>query len=218
MGLFTSKYKKKYKKEKKNAAQAQQRVSDVESDRDYYKNKYEGKPTGSGGATSGGTVQEIANERARQMGEDRKASREEGKKYAEEVLSRDIQGLDPKKRSAMEYEANKNIQRQHQSANRKLLGEQSRHGIVGQGGVGYAQQRDLQRLANEGYGQTSRDLDKLDADLALKKLAAMFNIEQGEATQAQLDKQMAIDELKLDDELRRQRNYEDQVNRLFSRV
>ena len=118
----------------------------------------------------------------------------------------------------MQYEAQRNIERQHQNAQRKLLGEQSRHGIVGKGGVGYAQMNDLQRLANESQGQATRDIEKLNADLAMKKLAAMFNIEQGEATQNQLDRQMAIDELDLERERKRQRFFEDQFNRLFSRV
>jgi len=150
--------------------------------------------------------------------EDRKRGREEGRKYAEELFSRDMPGLQPEKRQAMQYEANKQIQRGHQAANRKLLGEQSQHGIVGKGGVGYAQQRDLQRLANEAQGQANRDLTKLDSDLALKKLAATFNIEQGEAAQGQMDKQLALDELRYEDEKKRQRAFEKQFHRQFTRV
>lgn len=149
---------------------------------------------------------------------DRKQAREEGRAYAEEVLNRDVQGLDPKKREAMQYEANKGIQRSMQSANRKLLGSQAQHGIVGKGGVGYAQQRDLQKLGTEAQAGVHRDLDKLNADLALKKIAAMFNIEQGEASQAQLDKQLAIDEMKVNEERKRQRYFEEQFNRQFNRV
>jgi hypothetical protein len=159
-----------------------------------------------------------AQEKTDQAKEDRKKGREEGRQYAEELFNRDIEGLNPKKKAALQYEANKQVQRQHQSANRKLLGDQSMHGIVGKGGVGYAQQRDLQKVANEAQGQATRDIDKLDADLAMKKLAAMFNIEQGEAAQTQLDKQLALDELKLDDEKKRQKYFEDQFNRLFSRI
>lgn len=150
--------------------------------------------------------------------QERQQARQEGRQYAEEVLNRDIEGLKPEQRNAMQYEANKQIKRAHQSANRKLLGEQSQHGIVGKGGVGYAQQRDLQRLANEAQGAATRDLDKLNADLALKKLAAMFNIEQGEAAQSQLDKQLAVDQLQVENERKRQKYYEDQFNRLMSRV
>ena len=148
----------------------------------------------------------------------RQQAREEGRKYAEDVVNRNVQGLNPTQKNAMQYEANKHIQRQHQQANRKLLGEQGQRGIVGKGGVGYAQQKDLQRLANDAYGQSQRDMDKLDADVALKKLAAMFNIEQGEAAQSQLDRQLAADELNLANEQKRQRYFEDQFNRLFSRV
>lgn len=148
----------------------------------------------------------------------RQQGRAEGKQYAEDVLSRDVQGLSPKQRNAMQYEANRQIKRASQSANRRLLGEQSRHGIVGRGGVGYAQQRDLERLANEARGQSIRDIDKVDQDLALKKLAAMFNIEQGEASQSQLDRQMAMDQLNLENERKRQRHMENQFERLFSRI
>lgn len=160
-----------------------------------------------------------ANERASQMGEDRKKNYAEGRQRIQNLFNDEtIRGIDPAKRSAMQYEANKQIQRQHQSANRRLLGEQGMHGIVGKGGVGYAQQRDLQRLANESYGQTRRDLDRLDADQRLRNIAATFAGEQGEAAQGQLDKQLALDELKLDEERKRQRNFENQFNRLFSRL
>ena len=98
---------------------------------------------------------------------------------------------------------------------RKLLGEQGRRGIVGKGGVGYAQRRDLHRMGAEAEGAVHRDLDKLDSDLALKKLAAMFNIEQGEASQQSLDKQLALDELKYEDEKKRQRRLEDQFYRQY---
>jgi hypothetical protein len=161
---------------------------------------------------------EAINKNAQEAKVSRMQAREEGRKYAEDVLNRDVQGLNPAKKNAMQYEANKHIQRQHQQANRKLLGEQGQRGIVGKGGVGYAQQKDLQRMANDAYGQSQRDMDKLDADLAMKKLAAMFNIEQGEAAQSQLDKQVAIDELNLSNEQKRQKYLEDQFNRLFSRL
>lgn len=148
----------------------------------------------------------------------RNQAREEGKKYAEEWINRDVKGLTDAERKAIQFEAKKGIQRQHQSANRRLLGEQSQKGIVGKGGVGYAQQRDLQKLANEAQGQATRDVTKLDTDLSRKNKAAMFGIEQGEAAQAQLDKQLALDELKQNDEIKRQRYLEDQMNRLFSRL
>lgn len=161
--------------------------------------------------------QQVA-EKSQQSKMERQNARKEGADYAQEVLNRDVQGLDPEKRKAMQYEANKGIQRSMQSTNRKLLGDQASRGIVGKGGVGYAQQRDLQRMGTEAQAGVTRDLDKLNSDLALKKIAAMFNIEQGEAAQSQLDKQMAIDELQLGEEKKRQRMYEDQAHKLFSRI
>lgn len=153
-----------------------------------------------------------------QSASDREAARQAGRKDTEEFFQKDIAGLNPEKKKALQYEAHKGIQRGMQAANRKLLGEQSQHGIVGKGGVGYAQQRDLQRLGQEAQGQATRDLTKLDADLALKNKAAIFAGGEGHAATAGLDKQMALDELQLQDEKKRQRNFEDQFNRLFSRV
>ena len=148
----------------------------------------------------------------------RDKARQEGRTYAEDVLSRDVQGLTPQQRSSMQYEANKQIQRGVQSADRKLLGEQSRRGIVGQGGVGYAQRKDLHRMGQEAMGQSQRDLERLNSDLALKKMAAMFNIEQGEASQNALDRQAAQDEIRYGEEKKRQRGWEDKFNKIFSRV
>lgn len=154
---------------------------------------------------------------------DAKKTREEGyaagRKRVEDLYNdQNIKGLSDEKRNAMQYEANKAIQRSHQSANRKLLGDQSMRGIGGQGGVGYAQQKDLLKLANEAQGGVHRDLDKLNEDLRMKNIAAIFAGEQGEASQYQLDKQLALDELKLDDERKRQRQFEDQFSKLFSRI
>lgn len=157
-------------------------------------------------------------EKVKKSGEEREKGYQKGRARSEELFNRDVQGLTPEKKNAMQYEANRNIHRNMETANRKLLGEQGRHGIVGRGGVGYAQQRDLQRMGREEEGQVVRDIDKLDSDLAMKNLAAMFNIEQGEASQSQLDRQLAIDELQLADERKRQREFEEKFYRQFSRI
>jgi hypothetical protein len=157
-------------------------------------------------------------ERAKQAGEERSAGRKAGREDAEEFLRRDVQGLDTKKRNALQYEANRNIQRDVQHNERKLLGDQSRRGISNKSGVAYAQQRDLQRAGNEAQGAVHRDLNKLDSDLALKKKAAMFAGGEGEATQRQLDRQLAEDEFDFAEEKKRNRNTEDRFNRQFSRV
>jgi hypothetical protein len=158
-------------------------------------------------------------EKSAQSAEDRKKSYAEGRQRVQDLYNDPtIEGLNPEKRQALQYEANKGIQRSVQSTNRKLLGDQAMHGIVGKGGVGYAQQKDLQKMGMEAQGGVHRDLDKLNADLRLKNIAAIFAGEQGEASQAQLDKQLALDELNLNEEKKRQRAMEDQMNRLFSRL
>jgi hypothetical protein len=161
-----------------------------------------------------------ASERAEQSKLDRQKAREEGRADTESFFRKDYSGLglDPKQRSAMQYEANKSIQRGHQSANRKLLGDQSQSGIMGKGGVGYAQQRDLLRMSNDAQAGVDRDLTKLDKDLELKKLAAIFTGGEGNAAQSQLDKQLALDELELAEEKKRARSREDKFDRAFSRI
>jgi hypothetical protein len=158
-------------------------------------------------------------EKSGRAAQTRKNSYAEGRKRIQDLYNDDsIQGIDPQKRQALQYEANKGIQRSMQSANRKLLGDQGQHGIVGKGGVGYAQQRDLQRLGTEAQAGAQRDISKQNADLRLKNIAAIYAGEQGEAAQSQLDNQMALDQLQFAEEKKRQRNMEDQLNRLFSRV
>jgi hypothetical protein len=158
-------------------------------------------------------------EQANQSAEDRKKAYGEGRKRIQDLYNdQSIQGMDPEKRQALQYEANKGIQRSLQSAERNLLGDQGKRGIVGKGGVGYAQQRDLRRGAMEAQAGAQRDISKQNADLRLKNIAATYAGEQGEAAQGQLDKQMAMNQLQLSEEKKRQRNMEDQLNRLFSRV
>jgi hypothetical protein len=161
-------------------------------------------------------VQQAATDQAQKYREERKTAREEGRKYAEEVLNRDVQGLTPSQRLAMEEGGSRKINRQMQGYERKLLAQQGRGGV--RGGAAYAQQADLARAGSEAQAQHLSDIGQMDADIALKKLAAMFNIEQGEASQAQLDRQLALDELRLEEERKRQRYYEDKFNQNYSRI
>ncbi len=157
-------------------------------------------------------------EKTQQAKADRTQARQEGREDAKEFFSQKFEGMKPEDRAALQYEANKGIQRSHQSANRKLLGDQAAHGIQGKGGVGFAQQKDLQRLAMDAERGAFRDIQKQDSDLALKKQAAAFAGGEGNAAQQQLDKQSAVDELELADEKKRQRQFEDQFYRQFSRI
>lgn len=161
-------------------------------------------------------IQEEANKQAASMKEKRKEDRSEGRQYAEEVLSRDVQGLTPEQRKNMESSGQRRLNRDIQGYQRQLTAQQGKSGI--RGGAAYAQNADLARIGQEAQGQFQRDLSNLDSDLALKKLAAMFNIEQGEAAQGQTERQMAIDTLQLENERKRQRYLEDKFNRAFTKV
>lgn len=150
--------------------------------------------------------------------QERSASREEGWKHGEDVMSRKTQGLDPDSRRALQYEAQKGIQRNMQSANRRLLGDQGQRGIGNKSGVAFAQQLELEKAGRDARGAAQRDLTKLDKDLELKNKAAIFNISQGEAAQTNLDRQRASDELQLYEERKRARAIEDKLNNLMSRI
>lgn len=200
-------------KRQKKRMKAEQSAFDQEK-----KQWAEGGPTRDAEALA--QQKQSASESAAKTKSERRASDEEGRADTEAFLRKDYSGLglDPKTRQAMQFEANKAIQRGHQTANRKLLGEQSQKGIKGQGGVGYAQQRDMQRMAQDAEAGVTRDLTKLDKDLELKKMAAIYAGGKGEASQSQLDKQMALDELQLAEEKRKAKSWEDKFNQAFSRI
>ncbi len=163
-------------------------------------------------------MEKKASEKAQKSKEERNIARKEGQEYMDEFFSRPQEGLTPDQKRSMQFEAKKQIQRGEQAAQRKLLGNQGMRGITGRSGVAYAQQRDLNRQAQEAQGAAQRDVNKYDYDLALKKQAAKFSGEQGEASQAALDKQLALDELRLENERKRQRQLEDQYYQQFTRV
>jgi hypothetical protein len=150
--------------------------------------------------------------------QERSASREEGWKHGEDIMARKTVGLDPEQRRALQYEANKGIQRSMQSANRRLLGDQGQRGIGKGSGVGFAQQLELERAGRDAQGTADRDITKLDKDLELKKKAAIFNVSQGEAAQTQMDRQRASDDLQLYEERKRARAIEEKLNNLMARI
>lgn len=160
----------------------------------------------------------MVEEKTKKAGEAREKGYAKGKERSEELFQRKFPGLAPEKRNALQSEANLGIHRGAQTTNRKLLGEQAQRGLVGKGGVRYAQQKDLANAETSAKGQVQRDIDKLNSDLELKQMAAAFNIEQGEGAQEQLDRQNAVDELHLLEEQKKQKYWEDQANRYFNRI
>lgn len=213
MGLFTSKYKKKYKKEKRKAHKYEREAKDYKREIKDMKKEEERRNN----PQAYQPIQEEALNQAVALSQkERDEARAKGKLYADEVLGRQYQGLTPQQRQIMEERGNQAINREMQGYQRQLLAQQGRNNL--KGGAAYAQQADLARIGTESQQELQRDISNLDSDLALKKLAAAFNIEQGEAGQRQLDRQLALDEAKLEHERRRQRKLEEQYNRLFSRV
>jgi hypothetical protein len=202
-------YHKAKRQKKKNAQQAEE----LKSKQNLYSEETKAREQ-----KESAEMDQRASEKAQKSKEERGVSRKEGQAYADEVLSRPQEGLTPEEKRSMQFEAKKQIQRGEQSAQRKLLGNQGQRGITGKSGVAYAQNRDLQRQSSELQGAATRDINKYDKDVAMKKQAQKFNIESGEVNQSQLDKQMALDELKLENEKKRQRQLEDTFYQQFTRV
>jgi hypothetical protein len=153
---------------------------------------------------------------ANEMRQTESLGREEGKKRGEEFLSRNFQGLTPQQRQEYESQANRKINREVEKNQRELIGKQGRSGL--RGGSAYAQKADLARLGHEARQDAQSSIRNLDTDLSLKKMASQFAIEEGGAAQRLLNEQLALDELRLDEERKRQRRYEQQFNRNFSRI
>jgi hypothetical protein len=152
----------------------------------------------------------------------KRAAREERGRYGieqgEALLNRNVQGLTPREREAMSVEANQRINRNLHAAQGKLATAQPHRATVGISRTRDAQHRSLQREAQEQQGQVQRDIDRLEADQRRRHLAALAAYQQGEMALGEADEEKAEQELKHENELKRQRAREEQFNRLFSRL
>lgn len=198
----------KRKREKKRHKREQQAM---QSEIDRLKKEQQTDPV-----TEQRTHQEQINQvAADQKGRDQVA-RQEGKEYSDELLNRQYEGLGKVQRQGLQESANAQIGRDIQGYEKKLLAQQGRRGV--KGGAAYAQQADLARMGADAQQQTQRDLSALDSDLAMRKLAAAYNIEQGEVGQEALRQQMAKDTLESYDQRKYQKWLAEQANKLFQRV
>jgi hypothetical protein len=145
----------------------------------------------------------------------RNQARGEGERRAEQIFSKQYTGLSPEERGALQSEANKHIHRHFQTENRNLLGEQSRRGILGKGGIGFAQQKELQRLASEARGESERDINKLDIEQRNRKMLGTVGLAEGEAAQNALDRQLAENRYDHEEERKRARRNEEMANRNY---
>jgi hypothetical protein len=142
-----------------------------------------------------------------------KRRNEERQEIENEFNNPNIRGLESKQRSAMQNEANRHLKGQQYHALRQLGGVQGQRGISGKSGIAYAQRRDIQKQTNEARGQTTRDLDKLDADLRLKKIAAKYAGGAGEQANEFLDRQIQKDELDTWEQEKRERKLGDKLKK-----
>jgi hypothetical protein len=96
-------------------------------------------------------------------------------------------GFRPEQAAAMKHEAYKLAQRQGQMNQRALLGEQSQRGIGGRSGIGYAQQRDVNRGVAAQQAQSLRDFQRLNAEQGTALAAAGYAAGEGEKSRMETD-------------------------------
>src|SRR5579863_3248623 len=114
-------------------------------------------------------IKESALKRSVKMAaKERMAGRQAGRQYADEVLSREYEGLKPAQRQALEEENNRQINRNVREADRELISNQGRRGVGG--GAAFKQRRSLFQEGNREKQAFQRELTGLNADLAMKKL------------------------------------------------
>lgn len=151
---------------------------------------------------------------AQEMNQTAMRGREEHRKRGEEFHARKFTGLTPEERARQESDASRKINRQVQGQQRELIGKQGHHGL--RGGSAYAQKADLARLGNEAKNEAFSAIQGRDQDLALKKMASQFAIEEGGAAEHVLNEQEAMNQLLLENERKRNKRYghEAQFNRI----
>lgn len=110
-------------------------------------------------------------------------------------------GFRPEQAAAMQHQAYKLAQRQGQMSQRALLGEQSQRGIGGRSGIGYAQQRDINKGVAAQQAQSMRDFQRLNAEEGKANAAGGIAAEAGEIGRYETD----IESL---DEKERRRKYQ----------
>ena len=145
----------------------------------------------------------------RQAGE-----REKYKEEAAKDLQTEIPGLSDPRRRALQETANKQINNQLSNYSRMLQSNFGNQGIRG----GQAILTDLQRKGLDARNQVSRDLNELDADLAMQKLAAYLGQIENRSAQNVLQRQQFQDFLTGNQERRRRQAEDMYYRRYFGKV
>jgi hypothetical protein len=157
-------------------------------------------------------VRKQAKIHAHEMNQTAMEGRKAHQKRGEEFHARKFTGLTPEERARHESDAARRINRQIQGHQRELIGKQGHHGV--RGGSAYAQKADLARLGMEAKNEANSAIRGMDQDLALKKMASQFAIEEGGAAEYLTNEQQAANELLLENERKRNRRHEAQFNRI----
>lgn len=119
--------------------------------------------------------------------------RQEGRQYADDVLSKPQEGLTPQQRQGLQERANKQISADVDQYDRRIRSSAGAAGVRGGAVTGHKL-----RLANQALGaqqDVQRDLNELDAATAMSKLAARIGLEQGFTAQGIGARQQAADEV-----------------------
>ena len=143
-------------------------------------------------------------------------AQQRGDQRYQDLRSQYSKGLEDKQRRVLQESANSQINRDIQGYEKKLLSQQGRRGV--KGGAAFAQQQDLARLGSEAQQQMQRDLSVLDSELALRQVAAAYNVQQGEIAQEALRNQMAKDTLESYDQRKYQKWLASEANKLFHSI
>ena len=96
-------------------------------------------------------------------------------------------GFRPEQAAAMQHQAYKNAQRMGQTSQRALLGEQSQRGIGGRSGIGYAQQRDINKSVAAQQAQSLRAFQRLNAEQGMANAGAGYAAEAGAQSRMDTD-------------------------------
>ena len=157
-------------------------------------------------------IRQQAKPHAEEMIAEANKGREEKRARGEEFHKREFTGLTPMQRQEQEAHANRRINKEVHRNQRELIAKQGHHGL--RGGSAYAQKADLERLGHEARNEAQSNIRGLDAELALKKMASQFAIEEGGASERLLANQQAENAINLQEERKRNRKYEHQFNRI----
>lgn len=162
-------------------------------------------------------IKKAALNKAVQMAQkERQQARAEGQKYANEVLGRKYEGLAPDERTYLENQYAQDLERDLSGQSREFANRLGRKSRIA--GIQNAHQADLANQRQRGKLEYRGALDQLNRDIAMKKQAAAFAIESGEAAQSAIDRQQALENARHQQQHVIQRRASKKLNRAFNRI